>query len=125
MAYNILGAMGTLEMGEAAITDNACCIATLDNIVMLMGSVYLIGYTAGNTICTLPEEMRPRFGTRVPVCLNMDIVPLVVTASGELFIESDSEMGVLFLNGVVFNVCDSFYNDEIGNNFPQGTSPLR
>lgn len=125
MPYQILGNIGTLDMANNASTNNACCILTLDNVVMLMGNVELSDYTAGEVICTLADQMMPTYEVRTVVCLDDDLVALTVNAYGELSLNVDCASGTLYLNGVLFNVCDTYYNDEIGNNFLQGTSPLR
>lgn len=125
MPYNILGNIGTLVLGSNANTSNACCILTLDNIVTLMGNISLTDYTAGETIATLADQMLPSSEIRTPVCVDDDVVILTIDTDGNLSLGYSYSGATLYLNGVCFNVCDTYYNDTIGNNFLQGTSPLR
>lgn len=129
MPYAILGDLQTLELGAGVSMENACCILTLDCTVQLMGNATLAGYVTDSVMATLPESMAPAHDVYVGAWLraadgNMSIVPLHVNGSGELSVHTDVANGTLYLNGVEFNVCDQYYNAEIGNNFSQGTSPL-
>lgn len=148
MPYNVLGDIETLELSNAAAMDNACCILTLNCTVQLMGNVTLTSYAADATIATLPESMRPMSDVVVPVYLgaridatipvllsntlgleadvpDLNLVPLRVDPDGVMSMPIGADSGTLYLNGVEFNVCDRYYNASIGNNFSQGTSPLR
>lgn len=125
MPYNILGNIGTLELTSNATTDNACCILTLDNIVTLMGNITLTNYTANTTIATLADQMLPSDTVKTLVCANDDVVTLTVDTEGNMSINQSYTSATLYLNGVCFNVCDTYYNSAIGNNFLQGTSPIR
>ena len=119
MPYNKLGNLQTLTLSNDVQCDNPCCILTLDCIVQLMGNMHLNGYEANTAIATLPTSMRPLDEICIPVYLDTTLKQLIVTVDG------DVTAGLLYTNGVSFNVCDRYYNSEIGNNFPQGTSPLR
>ena len=148
MPYNILGDLQTLTLSPSATCDNPCCILTINNTVQLMGNVSLTNYDGGKMIATLPESMRPNDTIVVPVYLHsnidatdnvliymalnivteidpMNLVPLTVSTDGEISIPMNVTTGILYLNGLEFNVCDRYYNSSIGNNFSQGTSPLR
>ena len=125
MPYNILGNMGTLELSSSATTTNACCILTLDNIVTLMGNITLENYTAGETFATLADQMFPSDIVKKLICVNDDVVSLTIDTDGNMSISNSYASATAYLNGVCFNVCDTYYNAEIGNNFLQGTSPLR
>ena len=125
MPYTILGDIQTLTLSPSAQCDNPCCILTLNNEVQLMGNVILTDYTADTMFATLPESMRPTDDVMVPVFLGETLVPLMVTPDGELSISQAVTSDTLYLNGVSFNCCDRYYNTDIGNNFSQGTSPLR
>lgn len=148
MPYNILGDIETLELSDTASMGNACCILTLNCTVQLMGNATLTSYVADAPIATLPESMRPMSDVLVPVYLeskidatipvllyntmgleadvpDLNLVPLRVGSDGMMSIPVGVDSGTLYLNGVEFNVCDRYYNAEIGNNFSQGTSPLR
>ena len=129
MPYTILGDIQTLTLSPSAQCDNPCCILTLNNEVQLMGNIILTDYEADTMFATLPESMRPMNDVVVPVFLGGDtgaiLVPLLVTAEGELSISQSVTSSPLYLNGVSFSCCDRYYNANIGNNFSQGTSPLR
>lgn len=125
MPYNKLGDLQTLTLSNDVQCDNPCCILTLDCIVQLMGNMHMIGYEANTAIATLPASMRPLDEICLPVYLDTEVKQLIVTPNGEIKIAEDVVAGLLYTNGLSFNVCDRYYNSEIGNNLPQGTSPLR
>lgn len=147
MPYAILGDLQTLTLESTATMPNACVILTLDNDVILMDNVTLATYTADSTFATLPESMRPQNDIVIPVYLDskidatipvllyntlgldaepasLNLMPLKINPNGELSIPVSVDNGTLYLNGVTFNVCGTYYNSTIGNNFSQGTSPL-
>lgn len=148
MPYNILGDLQTIELSASAVMDNDCCILTINDTVQIMDNVTLTDYTGGEPFATLPESMRPMATVMMPVvvyaslyasdkvfaistmALELDvpqynIMPLTVNESGELSLSEDIKSGTVYLNGLEFNVCNRYYNAVIGNNFSQGTSPLR
>lgn len=125
MPYNILGDLQTLTLSPSAECDNPCCILTINNDVMLMGNISLTNYQAGTMFATLPTSMRPMDNVMIPVFLNDTLVRVMLNQDGELSIAQDVNGETLYMNGVSFNVCDRYYNSSIGNNFSQGTSPLR
>lgn len=125
MPYSKLGDLQTLTLSNDVQCDNPCCILTLDCIVQLMGNMHLNRYEANTAIATLPTSMRPLDEICLPVYLDTEVKQLIVTTDGEIKIAEDVVAGLLYTNGLSFNVCDRYYNSEIGNNFPQGTSPLR
>lgn len=128
MPYNVLGDIQTLTLSNGVRCDNPCCILNIDNSVMLMGNLALEGYVGGTAIATLPASMRPTDDIIFPAYLDtgsITPVPVTLTPDGELSIPNSVETGMLYMNGVTFNVCDQYYNADIGNNFSQGTSPLR
>lgn len=125
MPYNKLGDLQTLTLSDDVQCDNPCCILTLDCTVQLMGNMHLNGYGADTAIATLPASMRPLDEICLPAYLDTAIKRLIITPEGEIRLGEDVVAGLLYTNGVSFNVCDRYYNADIGNNFPQGTSPLR
>ena len=125
MPYNKLGDLQTLTLSDDVRCDNPCCILTLDCIVQLMGNMQLNAHTADTAIATLPASMRPLDDIRLPVYLDTSLKQLTITPEGELKLGGDAVTGMLYTNGLSFNVGDRYYNADIGNNFPQGTSPLR
>lgn len=125
MPYNKLGDLQTLTLPDNVRCDNPCCILTLDCTVQLMGNMHLNGYGADTAIATLPTSMRPLDEICLPVYLDTSLKQLIVTPEGEVKLGEDAVAGTLYTNGMSFNVCDRYYNADIGNNFPQGTSPLR
>ena len=125
MPYSKLGDLQTLTLSDGVRCGNPCCILTLDCIVQLMGNMHLDGYGANAPLATLPASMRPVDEICIPVYLDTAVRRLTVTPEGELKLGEDVVAGTLYTNGVSFNVCDRYYNADIGNNFPQGTSPLR
>ena len=90
-----------------------------------MGNISLTNYQSGTMFATLPESMRPLDNVMIPVFLNDTLVRVTLNPDGELSIAQDVDGETLYMNGVSFNVCDRYYNSSIGNNFSQGTSPLR
>ena len=125
MAYNKLGDLQTLTLSDDVRCDNPCCILTLDCTVQLMGNMRLDGYEANTPIATLPTSMRPIDEICLPAYLDTALKRLTITPEGEIRLGEDVVAGMLYTNGSSFNVCDRYYNADIGNNFPQGTSPMR
>lgn len=125
MPYNKLGDLQTLTLSDGVQCDNPCCILTLDCTVQLMGNMRLNGYGANTAIATLPTSMRPIGEICLPAYLDTSLKRLIVTPEGEIKLGEDVVAGLLYTGGMSFNVCDRYYNADIGNNFPQGTSPLR
>lgn len=125
MPYNKLGDLQTLTLSDDVQCDNPCCILTLDCTVQLMGNMHLNGYGANTAIATLPTSMRPLDEICLPVYLDTSPKQLIITPNGEIKLSEDVLAGLLYTNGVSFNICDRYYNADIGNNFPQGTSPMR
>lgn len=125
MPYNKLGDLQTLTLSDDVQCDNPCCILTLDCTVQLMGNMHLNGYEANTAIATLPTSMRPIDEICIPAYLDTSLMQLIVTPEGEIKLGEDVVAGLLYTRGMSFNVCDRYYNADIGNNFPQGTSPLR
>lgn len=125
MPYNKLGDLQTLTLPDCVRCDNPCCILTLDCTVQLMGNMRLSGYVANAPLATLPTSMRPADRICIPVYLDTDVRQLAITPEGDLELGEDVVSGMLYTNGLSFNVCGRYYNADIGNNFPQGSSPLR
>lgn len=124
MPYTKLGDINTLTLSNKAQCDNPCCILTLNNDVILMGNIFLTDYESGEVIAILPSSMRPSEDIFIPVYLDTSLVRININNKGEIIMYQDATGG-LYLNGITFNVCDQYYNETIGNNFSQGTSPLR
>ena len=146
MPYAVLGDLQTLTLGEGVTCDNPCCILTLNNIVMIMGNMVLENYAQGSPILTLPESMTPTSKCVLPCYVDMpnatmtavtkaslgitigyypyELIPVTLETSGVLTAPIDATSATLFTNGMTFNANDRYYNSDIGNNFPQGTSPL-
>lgn len=125
MPYNKLGDLQTLTLSDDVQCDNPCCTLTLDCTVQLMGNMHLNGYEANTAIATLPTSMRPIDEICLPAYLDTSLKQLIVTPEGEIKLGEDVIAGLLYTNGMSFNVCDRYYNADIGNNFPQGSSPMR
>lgn len=128
MAYNILADLQELNLESTATCDNKCIILTTNNTVQIMGNIVLNGYEALGTVASLPESMTPIEEQIVTVYLLLTDtvmpVPMVIGTDGTLKIGIGVPSGTLYTSGIEFNVCNRYYNSEIGNNFPQGTSPL-
>lgn len=125
MPYNNLGDLQSLTLSDGVQCDNPCCILTLDCVVQLMGNMHLNGYTANTDIAILPISMRPLDDICLPVCVDTSLKQLIITTEGELKLNEDIAAGMLYTNGLSFNICGRYYNTDIGNNFSQGSSPLR
>ena len=126
MPYNKLGDLQVLTLKDGVTCDNACCILTLDNDVILMADMDLSSYTAGNVAATVPETMRPIHPIMKPIIVSdqysMSIVYATINNKGEITFSGNVTNGKAHTNGFTFNVSDRYYNSTIGNNFPQGTS---
>ncbi len=124
MPYTLLGDLQSLTLASNVTCDNLCCILTLNNEVILMGNMLLTDYVADATIATLPETMRPIDDIVLPIIVDTQQSYLTINSNGELKLPLQITAGMLYCNGLSFNVCDRYYNSTIGNNFSQGTSPL-
>lgn len=125
MPYSKLGDIQTLTLSNDVESDNDCCILTLNNEVLIMGNLVLSNFNGSSILATMPTAYRPIDTIRLPVIFDNDIMVLIIDSEGEIRLNTTSTVsGVLYLNGLTFNVCDRYYNNEIGNNFSQGTSPL-
>lgn len=148
MPYSILGDVQTLTLSNDVECENPCCILTLNCEVLLMGNMTVTNYKANTALATLPESMRPNDIVIRPCAINyaydattkvilyslyelttdlqsINIIPLQINNSGEISLNMDIPSGIVYTNGLSFNVADKYYNSEIGNNFSQGTAPLR
>ena len=129
MPYTRLGNIGTLDVNTGVTGGNLCCILTLDNTVQLMGNLELSGIDPSAYIAKLPESMSPIADMVFPVYLEsrseLTLVPMRIDTQGQVTVQTDSTEGTLYLNGVEFACAGRYYNGEIGNNFAQGTSPMR
>lgn len=130
MPYANIGDMGSLVLADNASCENNCVILTLDDIVELMGNITVEDYSPTEAFAQLPEKMRPMQEVFVACCIPNDIGRIKVDTEGKMYfstnhLEEDSSLvsTVLYTNGMVFNVCDTYYNEEIGNNYAQGTTP--
>ena len=129
MPYTRLGDIGTLDVNTGVTGGNLCCILTLNNTVQLMGNLELSGIDPSAYIAKLPESMTPIADMVFPIYMEsgseLSVVPMKVDAQGQINVQTASTEGTLYLNGIEFACADRYYNGEIGNNFAQGTSPMR
>ena len=123
MPYTKLGDLQLLTLADTATTDNDCTVMSLNNSVSFMGNIELVEYTAYSTFATLAESMRPTKEIAIPVYIEDKLTKLTISPNGEMAIAINAD-GILYLNGIVFSANSRYYNAEIGNNFPQGSSPL-
>lgn len=150
MPYTKLGDIGTLDVNTGVTGGNLCCILTLNNTVQLMGNLELSGIDPSTYVAKLPESMTPIADMVFPTYLEsrsqvtlvpmeadtvfpsyleseseLTLVPMKIDTQGQITIQTSLTEGTLYLNGVEFACADRYYNGEIGNNFAQGTSPMR
>ena len=129
MPYTILGDLQTLELGETVQCNNPCCILTLDCQVMILDVMEVTNLSPESVIFKLPESMTPTDQIIIPVYVEnsngINLTPLYINTNGTATMRVQLSNSVLYTNGIIFNCADKYYNGEIGNNFSQGTSPLR
>lgn len=123
MPYTKLGDLQLLTLSSTAETDNKCTVMSLNNSVSFMGNITLTGYAANTAFATLAESMRPTSDVVIPVYIEDELTKMTISADGTMKLAIDAD-GILYLNGIVFSANSRYYNAEIGNNFPQGSSPL-
>lgn len=130
MPYAVIGDMGSLVLADNATCENNCVILTMDDMVLLMGNITLENYLPSEPFAQLPEKMRPTQEVRIPCAVLNDIGYITVDDAGMMFFhtnhlaEDDEVLStVLYTNGICFNVCDTYYNETLENNFAQGTTP--
>lgn len=123
MPYTKLGDLQLLTLSSNATTDNKCTVMSLNNSVSFMGNIELTGYAANTVFATLAESMRPTSEVVIPVYIEDELAKMTISSNGEMSLAIDAD-GILYLNGIVFSANSRYYNAEIGNNFPQGSSPL-
>lgn len=56
---------------------------------------------------------------------GLQVIPMKIDMQDPISNQTGLTDGTLYLNGVEFACADRYYNSEIGNNFAQGTSPMR
>lgn len=56
---------------------------------------------------------------------GLQVIPMKIGMQDPISNQTGLTDGTLYLNGVEFACADRYYNGEIGNNFAQGTSPMR
>lgn len=122
MPYNRLGDLNTLTLSDKVKCDNPCCILTMDNIVTLMDNFTIENTEANELLATLPSSMRPTYDIILPAYLDDNLVKLTISSMGKISISIEVVTGTLHLNGISFNVCDTYYNNDLGNNYNQGTT---
>lgn len=123
MPYTKLGDLQLLTLSSTATTDNRCTVMSLNNSVSFMGNIELTGYAANTAFATLAESMRPTDIVAIPVYVEDELTKLTINTDGTMTLAIDAD-GILYLNGIIFSANSRYYNAEIGNNFPQGSSPL-
>ena len=123
MPYTKLGDLQLLTLSSNATTYNKCTVMSLNNSVSFMGNIELTGYAAYTAFATLAESMRPTSDVAIPVYIEDELTKMTISSNGEMSLAIDAD-GILYLNGIVFSANSRYYNAEIGNNFPQGSSPL-
>lgn len=132
MPYSVIGAIGNMSVREGTSCPNPCAMMTLNNCVMLCGDWTVEDNDPDVDIAVLPRQaMFPRNPMRVPVMVETEFngsscyvnTYLTVTAEGGLRCPVPGKITVLS-NGLVINVNDVYYNQEIGNTSGNGTSPL-
>lgn len=123
MPYTKLGDLQLLTLSSNATTDNKCTVMSLNNSVSFMGNIELTGYATNTAFATLAESMRPTSEVVIPVYIGDELTKMTIYPNGEMALAIDAD-GILYLNGIVFSANSRYYNAEIGNNFPQGSSPL-
>lgn len=123
MPYTKLGDLQLLTLSDNASTENNCTVMSLNNSVSFMGNIELNGYTAYSTFATLAESMRPKEEVAIPVYVEDELTRLTIATDGKMSLAIDAD-GILYINGIIFSANSRYYNAEIGNNFPQGSSPL-
>lgn len=127
MPYNVLGGMTTLSTAENVTSTNPCVLLTRDNDVIFCADLAVTQGIANQVLATLPEGFRPKASVSNVCWLNTSILTeITLSHNGELKLSTDvvGEYTVK-TNGMKFNISDAYYNSEIGNNFPQGTTDLQ
>ena len=127
MPYNVLGGMTTLSTASNVVSSNPCVLLTRDNDVIFCADLAVSQGTANQVLATLPEGFRPKENVSNVSWLSTSLLTeMTLAPNGELTLSTDvvGEYTVK-TNGMKFNISDAYYNSEIGNNFPQGTTNLQ
>lgn len=123
MPYNKLGGMTNIHTADNVTSDNTCIILTMDNIVEIMGSLHLYNYEANTTLFTVPTTYAPMNDIHIPVISSIpNVHTLTIASTGEISVNESFVNNILYTNGLCYNICDKYYNEQIGNNQPQYTS---
>lgn len=127
MPYNVLGGMTTLTLADNATCENQCVLLTRDNDVILCADIAVTDGTAKQVVATLPEGFRPKSAVSNVLYLSRGVLSKITLApSGEISLSTDIVGDyTVECNGMRFNISDAYYNSEIGNNYPQGTTDLQ
>lgn len=130
MPYTTLGDLQTISLNSNFDMDNPCIILSLNCGVNILDNINVIGnYTANARIFTLPTTMDTYTQTYLPVCVKKDddiiVSYLSISSVGVVSMPINLSTGdIIYTNGLIFNCLNHYYNETLGNNFPQGTSPL-
>lgn len=132
MPYTVLGALGKCELLNGCECTNATALLTLNNCVILCGD-YLFDTTDYDMkFAKLPwDDMFPETLTRVPVVCEVEYLGhscyvntyMNVDANGNMSVPLNGMVTVLLENAII-PINSRYYNDTIGNNTGEGTSPL-
>ena len=129
MPYGRIFSIGQMTLEEATSMDNLTAYLDMNNVVYFCGNATLTNYTAEMPFATLPDDaMVPSSTLLVPICVTSDgatrLTYLIVDVNGELSLPFDYQSATVHMDGISFTVNDRYYTPEIGNVYPNNTSPM-
>lgn len=131
MPYGKIAYIGQMIVQSNMVMTNKSAFIDLNNVVYFCGNAMVADYTAGEVLATLPDEMMfPLQTVVIPVCVTEadaiipTVVPMTVNTDGTIEIGADLADADLYLSGVSFTANSRYYTPEIGNVYPNNTSPL-
>lgn len=132
MPYTVLGALGKCELLNGCTSTNSTALLTLNNCVILCGDYAFDATAYDMKFAKLPrEEMFPEDMIRVPVMCEVEFLGNPCYVNTYMDVDTEGNMSVplngtvtVKLENVIIPINSRYYNDVIGNNTGEGTSPL-
>ena len=131
MPYGKIAYIGQMTTQANMVMTNKSAFIDLNNVVYFCGNALVADYTAGSVLATLPSDMMfPLQIVVIPVCVKESdadqptVVPMTINTDGTIEIGIDLSDADLYLSGVFFTTNSRYYTPEIGNVYPNNTSPL-
>ena len=100
---------GALELGAPCAMEKPYVMKTCNHVVQFLANAAITGLTENEIVFTLPEKFRPSTTVKLPCCFGDNVLFLNIGSDGVATIHSATGNGVLYLNGLSFNIAQNVY----------------